>query len=125
MHDVRIINNEAVLFDGDIEMNLEPYRKNDDIRYDFDDDSYVSISRYNTISWHGSNGFFHRDGDIPAIILHHGDMVYCKHGKTHRENGPARIRDDGDVEYWIDDIEYTKDQYINKLNSNYGMIYYA
>ena len=125
MYDVRIINNEAILFEDDIEMNLESYRKDGDIRYTFADGSCVAISRYNTIIWYGSNGKLHRDGDMPAHITTNGLMVYCKHGKRHREFGPAIVYSDGSVEYWIDGIPYTKKDYIYKLNSRYGIIYHV
>ncbi len=38
-----------------------------------------------------------------------GTKFWFKNGKLHREDGPAIIRDDGNVEYWIDDKPITKE----------------
>jgi len=112
MFDVRIINDEAVLFENDIEvMNLEYLRKNGDIRYDFPDGSCVAISRYNTIRRFDSDGNYHRDGDMPAYITTDGCVEYWKHGRFHRECGPARIWPNGKQEYWLDDIAYIEKEF--------------
>jgi len=126
MHDVKIIDDEAVLFENGIEkMNLEPLRKDGEIQYDFPDGSCVNIYSNNTIAWYDSNDNWHRDGDMPAYITTCGYVAYCKHYKPHREFGPAIIWEDGKEEYWLDDIEYTNEEFINKLNSNYGGVYHA
>ena len=126
MYDVRIINDEAVLFENGIEkMNLEYIRENGTIQYNFSDGSSIYINSGNTIHWYDSDGNGHRDGDIPAYITIGGYLSYYKHGVWHRENGPAVIRSNGNVEYYLDDIEYTKKEFINELNSNYGCIYHV
>ena len=124
MYDVRIINNEAILFEDDIEvMNLEHLRdKYNRIRYEFDDGNYVHIWPNNTIAWFDSDGVYHRDDDMPTHITTNGFMQYCKHGKTHRENGPSIIHSSGKEKYWLEGNIYTKKDYIYKLNSRYGII---
>ena len=118
MYDVRIINNEAVLFEDDVQVeNLEPLRTNGKIEYEFDGGSSVCIWYDNNISWYDSDGKSHRDGDMPAFITYYGYMAYRKHGKRHREFGPAVIWKDGSVEYWLDGIEYTKEEFDAKMNS--------
>jgi hypothetical protein len=39
------------------------------------------------------NGKYHRDNDLPALILANGDQYWCKDGKQHRDNNdlPAVI----------------------------------
>ena len=125
MYDIRIINDKAILFKDDNQVeNLESLRDEYGyIRYKFNDGSFVHIWDDNTIRWFDSDGNYHRDDDMPAYITTDGYMSYCKHGKLHRECGPARIWLNGDGHYWIDGLEYTEDEFIKKLNSSYGCIY--
>ena len=41
-------------------------------------------------SWY-KNGELHRDGDLPAVIWHHGSKEWYRYGKRHRDHGPAMI----------------------------------
>ena len=41
------------------------------------------------------NGVMHRDGDRPAIITEDGSLSWLIEGKYHRENGPAKIINQG------------------------------
>lgn len=57
----------------------------------------------------GSKGWFalgskvlHREGDKPALIHANGDQVFMKHGKMHRDRGPAFIGADGTMEWYTD-----------------------
>ena len=126
MYDVRIINNKAILFEDDNQVeNLEPYRKNGSIRYEFDDGSYVWINSFDNIGWYDSKGQYHRDGDMPAYIKTNGYMSYCKHGKFHRECGPAVIYSSGIENYCLMHKHYSKEDHANILNSNYGGIYHV
>ena len=43
---------------------------------------------------------FHRE-DGPAVIHLNGDMEWWLHNKLHREDGPAIIRPDGDMDWWL------------------------
>ena len=126
MFDVKIINNEAILFEDGIELNLEPLRgKYDQIHYTFNDGSFVEIWSDNIITWFDSDHKRNRDDDMPAYIQTNGYLSYYKHDNLHRECGPAIIDRKGYVEYWLDNIEYTKKEFINKLNSSYGFIYHV
>lgn len=89
MFDVKIINNEAILFENDIEvMNLEHLRDEDgDIRYTFTDGSYIRIWGDNTILWFDFDDNYHRN------------------------DGPAVIWPNGSVGYYLDYIEYTKEKF--------------
>jgi len=124
MYDVKIINGEAILFDDDNQVEYLEHLRNGfkHIHYYFPDGSYVRIFDDNSILWYDSDDMNHREGDMPAQITTNGYMSYWKHGKFHRECGPAVIWPSGRVEYYLDDVEYTKEEYINKLNSDHGII---
>ncbi len=62
------------------------------------------------IKYHNENGELHRE-DGPAYEDKHGYKVWLIKGKYHREDGPAFEYTDGDVEYWLNDIEYSKEDY--------------
>ena len=125
MYDVKIINNEAILFEDDNQVeNLESLRNNGKIHYYFPDGSFVCIWDNNTIEWFDSDGWKHRDGDMPAFITTTGYMSYRKHGKLHRSGGAAIIAAYDHEEYWLDNKYYTEDKFINYLNS-YGIIYHV
>ena len=113
MFDVRIINNEAVLFEDGVEvMNLEHLRDVDNhILYVFHDGSYVRIYSNHDIVWYDGDDNGNREDDMPSYIATDGYLQYLKHGTTHRDNGPAIIHPDGSKEYWLDNIRYTKEEY--------------
>ncbi len=50
--------------------------------------------------WHDSNGFPHSEDDQPAMIRPGGEKIYCLHGVTHRDFGPAHIHADGREEWY-------------------------
>ena len=51
---------------------------------------------YGRSIWY-KNGEYHRDNDLPAMILENGDQGWYKDGKLHRENDlPAIICENGD-----------------------------
>lgn len=55
----------------------------------------------------------HRENG-PAIEFADGYKVYFQNNKWHRLDGPARIWSDGYEEYWIDGLEYTKEDFLKK-----------
>jgi hypothetical protein len=57
--------------------------------------------------WYDRNGLLHRDGDLPATIWRNGDKYWHKNEDVHRELGPAVVRSNGNVEFWLNDIEYS------------------
>ena len=52
--------------------------------------------------WEDKEGLTHRLNG-PAVIYAGGDTIWYKHGKLHRENGPAREWPHDDVEEWYKD----------------------
>ncbi|MCW1839530.1 hypothetical protein [Prosthecomicrobium hirschii] len=44
--------------------------------------------------------------------------MWYRHGRLHRENGPAIENSDGSKEFWLDDAEYEVDEYAKKLWPN-------
>jgi hypothetical protein len=65
-----------------------------------------------TIEKYNDQGQLHCD-DGPAILYKNGDKSYYKNGKRHREDGPA-IEWSSINEYYIDNILYTKEQFLEK-----------
>ena len=53
------------------------------------------------------NGKLHRDNDLPAIINVNNSVIWYErwyqHGKLHNTTGPARIKENGKTEYYIND----------------------
>jgi len=59
--------------------------------------------------------------DGPAVMYNltiENTTVYewYKNGKKHREDGPAEEWDDGFKEWWLNGIEYSKEEYLNIIN---------
>ena len=49
-----------------------------------------------------SNGIVHRNRRLgPAVILKNGDHQYWNYGQLHREDGPAIVRADGTIEWYL------------------------
>jgi hypothetical protein len=66
--------------------------------------------------WH-QNGRYHRV-DGPAYISSAGDKAWFVESRRHREDGPAIERTtDGGKEWWIDNLNYTEPQYIEKMKT--------
>ena len=56
--------------------------------------------------WHNKKGQPHRLTG-PAVIYNDGDMTWFRHGKYHRDDGPARIWPSTGLEEWYkDDVRY-------------------
>jgi len=55
----------------------------------------------------------HRENG-PAVEYANGTKVYYQNCKRHRLDGPAIEYDNGDGEYWIDGVQYTKEEFISK-----------
>lgn len=51
--------------------------------------------------WFDDQGWCHRDGDLPASIHPDGSRAWFRHGKLHRETGPAYIDADGTESFWL------------------------
>jgi hypothetical protein len=83
--------------------NQDPNRPADYV--DIDGDQY----------WIATNGHLHRDGDLPAIIRDDGRQYWYHDGKKHRETGPAFIWSDGAVEFWLNNYEYSIEDWAEKV----------
>lgn len=60
--------------------------------------------------WYDDFGMLHRD-DGPAVIFWNGNMKWYNHGLQHRIDGPAYWCNDTDVEYWINGVHLTEDEF--------------
>jgi len=101
-----------------------------------ENDKPAIIDSNGTQFWY-SNGLQHRENDMPAVVHLDGTVVYYSFGEMHRENdmpayimsdgtrfwyangllhrliGPAVIYPDGKAEYWVNNIEYAIDQFLD------------
>ena len=59
------------------------------------------------LHWENQNGEQHRDGDKPAIIDAYGTLEWYQNNRWHRLHGPAVIRPDDRLEWWINGEEIT------------------
>ncbi len=62
------------------------------------------------ISFLDIDGKFHRR----CGFCHKDSFAYTSyyiHGKRHNDNGPAVIYSDGSVDYYLNDIKYSKEEY--------------
>ena len=55
--------------------------------------------------WFDKNGHYHRLNG-PAVTYADGDTSWYRHGKLHREDGPAREWPHDDVEEWFKNDEH-------------------
>ena len=66
-------------------------------------DEPTEIDEFGTKIWKNSEGQWHRDNDLPAIIWNNGDCYWHQNGILHRDNDlPAAIWADGCCDWWID-----------------------
>jgi hypothetical protein len=61
-----------------------------------------------TLIW-WQNDQIHRDGDRPAVILADGGLSWWQNGNQHRSCGPAKIKTEGQREWWINDEDITRE----------------
>jgi hypothetical protein len=53
-------------------------------------------------TWHDSDGDFHRLAG-PAVIFQDGELRWYRHGRLHRDDGPARVWPAEGIEDWYKD----------------------
>jgi hypothetical protein len=80
--------------------------KNGELHRDGDKPAYVDAD--GTLGW-CKNGDLHRDDDLPASIDIDGTLEWWKNDERHRTTGPAIIRPNNKHEYWINDVDITKE----------------
>ena len=72
------------------------------------------INKYGDKFWYDSDSKWHRE-DGPAIEWNNGNKWWCKHGHFHREDGPAIEWVSGYKEYYLDNIQYSEEEYWEKI----------
>jgi len=67
-----------------------------------------------TKCWYRNNELHSDDG--PAIEHYDGSKNWYKNDKRHREDGPAIEYHNGNEYYFLENVEYCKTEYYNKIN---------
>ena len=81
-------------------------------------DKYI-VDKFGTVMWFAKNTTtLHRE-DGPAIIRQNGSMAWYINGKRHRIDGPAIIWEDDTYEWWLNgnDITDQVDDWIKSTNN--------
>jgi hypothetical protein len=63
------------------------------------------------VTYRNTKGQKHRIGGPAVLHLDVDYQAYYVEGKRHRLDGPAKIFPCGVKEYWVNDIQYNKEQY--------------
>jgi hypothetical protein len=100
LHEYVKLSDQLTAFHGTANKNDNWHSFNDEPAKIFED---------GTKAW-CCNGDYHRENN-PAIITLLGTMLWFKYGKRHNENGPAVIFPDGYVEYFVDGVKLTEDEF--------------
>lgn len=63
------------------------------------------------------DGALHSYDGNPAVVFKSGSMVWCKHGKNHREDGPAfisnvRVRNS----FWLNGVKYDFNEWLTMVD---------
>jgi hypothetical protein len=82
------------------------WAKNGDWHRDGDKPAYINAKR--SVEWY-KNGKLHRNCDNPAYIGADGTLWWFKNGLRHRTTGPAVIYPSYKHEYWVNDVNITKE----------------
>jgi hypothetical protein len=72
------------------------------------------VDKHGAIRYRNESGQLHRE-DGPAFEKPNGYKVWLINGKYHREDGPAFEYPDGGVEYWLNDMGYSKEEYEQEI----------
>jgi len=78
---------------------------------------YVQVFTNGNIFWYSDPGctIIHRENGA-AVDRFDGYKEYFQNGKLHRLDGPARIWPDGTEQYWIDGVQYSKEEFLAETN---------
>ncbi len=71
-------------------------------------------------AWY-QNGKYHRI-DGPAIEFANGYKAWYQNGKCHNLNGPAIEFADGHKSWYIEGVEYTEEEFNQKINNYDGKV---
>ena len=77
-------------------------------------ESFKIVDKDGDIRYKNKKGDYHRT-DGPAYEDTNGYKEWCINGVVHREDGPARVWSDGDVQYYLNDKKYSKEEYEQKV----------
>ena len=70
-------------------------------------DEPTEIDEFGTKVWKNSEGQWHRDNDLPAIITLNGYHAWYKNDYHHRDNDlPAVMSSDGYYAWWKEDTKH-------------------
>ena len=76
----------------------------------------VTVEDNGTTRWFNENGKLHRlDG--PAVEWPDGTKMWYQNGLYHRLDGPAVEYADGYKEWWVEDKQYSEEQFLAKIES--------
>lgn len=78
------------------------------------EDGPAEITWYGRKTWY-KNGIPHRE-DGPAVEFPDGTLLWIKKGNIHRDDGPAIIRPGEFIEWYIDGIKMSKEEWWNALS---------
>ena len=53
----------------------------------------------------------------PAVITPGGHQLWYQNGMLHRTDGPALIWTDGGCEWWLNDEEFTEEEWNERINT--------
>jgi hypothetical protein len=67
------------------------------------------------VEYYNSEGFLHRENDLPARIYENGTKSWWINGKRHRENGPAVIDAYGQMWWFLNDVKIEEKNYEDEL----------
>ncbi len=70
-----------------------------------------------TIEFFDEHGRLHNEADMPACVALDGSRAWFKHGKCHRDEGPAFMDADGTVHYWLNGEFIDQDDSQRKIPS--------
>ena len=75
---------------------------------------YMNIDENGDRIWKNKEGIRHRK-DGPACEWNNGSKSWWINNERHRLDGPAIERKDGSKEWYINGIEYTEEQFKEKI----------
>ena len=71
--------------------------------------------------WYKGNGF-HRDNDLPAIDYADGTKCWYQDDLRHRIGNPAVIWYNGEVHWFLKNVQYSEKDYWKAIGRQYGLL---
>jgi len=60
------------------------------------------VDKYGHKQWHDEQGYWHREGDLPATISANGDKYWYKNGMKYRNNNLPAVEYANGSKAWYD-----------------------